>query len=675
MKTPFVLSALALMGSASAQVFTNATSSSAPVFANSTSSSVSTSQTVDLTSSSATSSAAQDGTSSVASQTSTLVPSSSQVSVGSSSIFANQSMTASSSVTRTTVASSSTAMPASPTEYRTINGVAFKIELDITYDGMTFEIDITLAKRASESLADCLSYCASDVECIGTAYNSNEGTCTYYSSIDDGSRRAAEGIDFATVQSRNQAASSSAVSGSASATMSGSISASISGSPSAMSSSMSMGSFTNSSAVSSTIKPSGFQSTSVQSTASATASVTAESLICPKLDGAVITNDFKVSFTIDCSHGLIGATFTIDALSKRQNTGLPSSLSNCVDICSTNDACVATTFDTSSSTCTYYSSVTGSYIASGMDSALRIASGSSTQSSITSAPAGAVQTGGVQSTATVYSATVVTISSCAPTITDCPLRNGQNSAVVTEIVPVSETVYVCPLPTQNANVVTALYGAVTVQEITTSTVYECPVAGQTYTVGSSTFVPSVPTTITSTYMTQITQGPSSAPPAVTGADASKTVVYVQQYVSADNSATYTQYVVVSTATPSAQANTEVSSATPAGQTTTQVIHINAAPTQAGNCNGIMCPATTQAACNGEHCSTVTVIASTATVVPTQAAVAQCNGTNCPSSGMTTMASATASVSQPLAYTGAASVLSVQGGFVAIFAALFSFLML
>ncbi|KAG9588305.1 hypothetical protein KCU77_g8744, partial [Aureobasidium melanogenum] len=69
-----------------------------------------------------------------------------------------------------------------------------------------------------------------------------------------------------------------------------------------------------------------------------------------------------------------------------------------------------------------------------------------------------------------------------------------------------------------------------------------------------------------------------------------------------------------------------------------------------------------------------------TVIPQQSAAAQCNGVNCPanmsgaSSGMTTSAYATASASQPLAFTGAGSVVSVRGGVVALAAAVFSIFM-
>jgi hypothetical protein len=386
-------------------------------------------------------------------------------------------------------------------------------------------------------------------------------------------------------------------------------------------------------------------------------------LICPKLNGAVITNALKAGFAIDCNHGIIGTALQITANSKRQTVSLPTTLSNCVDVCSTSDLCVGTTFQTSTGACTYYSAVQSTYIDAGLDSALRLGSNSgpsgtttvavlTTQTqtstvtlsggstslvtstvtatvlqtvcpkcSITSIPSGAQtqvgQTNGGQngspSTATVYSTTVVTISSCAPTVTDCPLRAGQQQAVVTTVVPVATTVYQCPVPTNNA-VATALWGAVTVQDIATTTVYQCP-AGKTITVSGTVYT----TAYTSSYTTQVTASSSVHLP--TGAVSTQTIVYIQKIVSQGSTATSTKWVVVSTAMPA-----------------------TASPTA------------------------TTVVKITSTLVPTA-----CNGANCPGNsdnknsnnnginngGMSTFSSATATKSQPATYTGAASVNGVQ----------------
>ncbi|KAG9706999.1 hypothetical protein KCU73_g17695, partial [Aureobasidium melanogenum] len=176
--------------------------------------------------------------------------------------------------------------------------------------------------------------------------------------------------------------------------------------------------------------------------------------------------------------------------------------------------------------------------------------------------------------------------------------------------------------TTNANVVTALAGAVTEQDIVTSTVYECP-AGQTITVSGTQMVPAQATTITETYTTHITQSSSAATPVMTGDNASKSVVYVQQVVSVCNScatSTLTQYVVLSTAPPA-----------PAQATATSTV------TATQGCNGVNCPA----GASGQASTTVKITINT--VIPQQSAAAQCNGVNCPagmsgaSSGMTTSA--------------------------------------
>ncbi|KAG9994185.1 hypothetical protein KCU78_g18556, partial [Aureobasidium melanogenum] len=141
---------------------------------------------------------------------------------------------------------------------------------------------------------------------------------------------------------------------------------------------------------------------------------------------------------------------------------------------------------------------------------------------------------------------------------------------------------------------------------------------------------------------------------------SKSVVYVQQVVSVCNScatSTLTQYVVLSTAPPA-----------PAQATATSTV------TATQGCNGVNCPA----GASGQASTTVKITINT--VIPQQSAAAQCNGVNCPagmsgaSSGMTTSAYATASASQPLAFTGAGSIISVQGGVVALAAAVFSIFM-
>ncbi|KAH0171431.1 hypothetical protein KCU67_g2177, partial [Aureobasidium melanogenum] len=529
---------------------------------------------------------------------------------------------ASRSATRASGSGSSAAASATSTpSLITFDGILFKLEIDITYRGIFLDIEIDLAKRAGQTLDDCLGACAGNSSCVGTAFNANTTSCTYYSSIESNSRTSAPGITFATVESR-------------------------------LGNSTTTGTAASNSTASST-----------SSSASATAT-SLEDLICPKLNGNVITTPLDVDFVVECGQGVAGDVLIIEAPRKRQATTLPTSLSNCVDICATETACVATTFDKNTMACTYFSTF-DLIVAETFDTALRLENnGAPAPVTVTEPSTGAVTTmpaggnGGAMSTATVYSPTVVTIYSCAPTVTDCPLRAGQNAAVVTTVIPVAETVYQCPYTT-NANVVTALAGAVTEQDIVTSTVYECP-AGQTITVSGTQMVPAQATTITETYTTHITQSSSAATPVMTGDNASKSVVYVQQVVSVCNScatSTLTQYVVLSTAPPA-----------PAQATATSTV------TATQGCNGVNCPA----GASGQASTTVKITINT--VIPQQSAAAQCNGVNCPagmsgaSSGMTTSAYATASASQPLAFTGAGSVISVQGGVVALAAAVFSIFM-
>jgi len=384
----------------------------------------------------------------------------SQSKTSSVQVSASASGSASGSVTRTSGSGSSTASSAtsaatpSPT---TIDGITFSLEINITYSGITFELDLDFAKRAGQTLEDCLAGCASNSSCVGTAFDSSDDSCTYYSQIDKSSRKDAPGVTFATVvggRENNGTTSSSTRSISASASS---------------------------------------NSTATSTGSSATATPTGlEDFICPKLDGSVITNSLDVAFTIQCNTGIIGTSLTIDASRKRQATVIPASLSNCVDICSTEDACVATTYNDATNQCAYYSTF-DLIFAEGIDAALRLENngapvitttvtstetktiqvegGSTVQTglvtrtivqtvcptcAVTSMPAG---NGGSYSTATVYSTTVVTISSCAPTVvslqnlanihvkftnpffqTNCPLRAGQNAAVVTTVVPVAQTV-------------------------------------------------------------------------------------------------------------------------------------------------------------------------------------------------------------------------------------------
>lgn len=209
---------------------------------------------------------------------------------------------ASRSATRASGSGSSAAASATSTpSLITFDGILFRLEIDITYRGIFLDIEIDLAKRAGQTLDDCLGACAGNSTCVGTAFNANTTSCTYYSSIESNSRTSAPGITFATVESR-------------------------------LGNSTTTGTAASNSTASST-----------SSSASATAT-SLEDLICPKLNGNVITTPLDVDFVVECGQGVAGDVLIIEAPRKRQATTLPTSLSNCVDICATETACVGKNF-------------------------------------------------------------------------------------------------------------------------------------------------------------------------------------------------------------------------------------------------------------------------------------------------------------------------------------------
>ncbi|KAH0390654.1 hypothetical protein KCU89_g15364, partial [Aureobasidium melanogenum] len=304
------------------------------------------SSTTDPSMSASSSGANSTGLSSTASSfgaSSTAIPSSGMT---------NGTMTTSPSTS--SIASSASARATSAPNTTTVDGVTFVIQQNTTYIGQTYTAAVS--KRAGQTLADCLAGCAANSSCQGTAFNGNDETCTFYSYVNQSTKRDAPGITFALVESRSNSTSSS----STASTASGSISL-----------------YQNSTATTTS------SSSTVSGSVSASASTGPESLICPKLDGAVIASALKVGFAIECNHGIIGTTLEITVNSKRQAVSLPSTLSNCVDVCSTSDICVGTTFETSTSVCTYYSAIQSTYIDAGLDSALRIGSNSGPEATTT----------------------------------------------------------------------------------------------------------------------------------------------------------------------------------------------------------------------------------------------------------------------------------------------------
>ncbi|KAL1310945.1 hypothetical protein AAFC00_001168 [Neodothiora populina] len=181
-----------------------------------------------------------------------------------------------------------------------------------------------------------------------------------------------------------------------------------------------------------TVGPTGLNNTS-NSTTQAN-----DSLFCPRLNGQVFVDENSASFLIECSTNHFGTIIEISinstSFAKRQAAVAPSDLGDCMNLCDSVTTCVGTAFDTTALTCTLFSDVGASYPEANVDFAIRVADAAPTSASA-----------GQTLTSTMYSTAVRTISSCAPTVTDCPLKNGV--AVVTDVIPVTSTEYVCPTAT------------------------------------------------------------------------------------------------------------------------------------------------------------------------------------------------------------------------------------
>jgi hypothetical protein len=315
---------------------------------------------------------------------------------------------------------SGAAVPSTPSTLLTINGVLFLIEIDISKRGVSINFALIFAKRAGQSLDDCLTTCAANSNCAATSFTESDGVCSFYTSVEAGSETVDDDSTFATVISRAGAVGSGANNGTSG----------------------------------------GNTTTPIPSNA------TAESFICPAFNAAVLRSSLNVTFSISCSSFLIGTTFDIvPSLSKRQtfDNGLPQTLSNCVDLCSLSEECVGATFDIARSTCTYYSSIAYSTRLDGFDSAVRVQDNSNDGGEvITTTVAGQVTTltvpgatttqyvAGQTSTATVYSTITSTVYANGAGATAFP-----SGAVVTEVVSVSTITYVNTVSTitvpQNQN--------------------------------------------------------------------------------------------------------------------------------------------------------------------------------------------------------------------------------
>lgn len=331
--------------------------------------------------------------------------------------------------------------------------VSYSISCDVSRGGTLIDIDflVNLAKRQTapvSSLQDCLNVCSTLPACVATAFDTNNPKCFYYSSLTNAFQ--ANGLEFAQVASRGLPANNST-----------------SSSVPASSPASSGATFpTGGNSTSSVAITSGVTTGSGVATTSAQPSTTsAASRFCPSLNGQVIVDGTGFSFIVECGTNHFGVVLNINfAISKRQVATGASTLSDCVALCKNNAACVGTGFNKVQRTCTLFSSVGASFVDPNVEFAV-----------VNSKPS--VITPGQTVTSTIYAPSVVTIPGCAPTITNCPANAGP--VVVTRLVAVSTTVYVCPTLTTvagfGAACTTCPYAAVTASAYseTVVTKYAC----------------------------------------------------------------------------------------------------------------------------------------------------------------------------------------------------------
>ncbi|KAK6001975.1 hypothetical protein QM012_002465 [Aureobasidium pullulans] len=353
------------------------------------------------------------------------------------------------SATSGSVSSTTSAAPASSTSATTINGVSFSIEFDITYDGVQISLDIVLAKRAGQSLQDCLATCAANKQCAATAYDTNSTTCTFFSSFDDSTRRSAPGIDFAQVTGRaNNSTSTGAPFPSSTQSNNGT---SVTASPNPGNN----GTFPN-----------------------------AESIICPEYNDQVLQETDGSQYLIRCGLEIQGVVLLTRKarMVRRQATFGNDWIVDCIDSCSAMDTCVGTTYNSAQGSCTFYSTVDSLVANADTDSAILVNEGSAavTTSLVPVVSTETVTEGEVTrtitttplTTSTVYSTTTRTIQSCAPGV-PC------SAATVTDVVVAYTTV--CPASTPAGAAAGAVTQTVKVCPAceyapTTVTVYQCPTA-------------------------------------------------------------------------------------------------------------------------------------------------------------------------------------------------------
>lgn len=328
--------------------------------------------------------------------------------------------------------------------------VTYSIGCDVSRAGLLIDVTIAgLTKRQSTtetSLQDCLQICSGLPQCVATAFDTNNPQCFFYSTLSDAF--TANGIEFATVVSRNATTSATVTLSSTGSSSTGSRNAT---------GSATVGPFATSNATSSGLAT----GTSSSSSASATATL---DLFCPNLNAQIFVDPSGIQFLIECGLNHVGVIIDVTATLRKRQAAAPTSLADCLSLCAATTSCVGTGFNTAQGTCTLFSSIGAAY--SDLD----------VEFGVVVAPATTI-TPGQEVTSTIFATSVQTISSCAPTVTDCPLAGGVS--VITQVIPVSSTVYICPtfstIPASPVACTSCPYAAVTATAYsqTVQTIYSC----------------------------------------------------------------------------------------------------------------------------------------------------------------------------------------------------------
>ncbi|KAI4724439.1 hypothetical protein E4T49_07844 [Aureobasidium sp. EXF-10728] len=428
----------------------------------------------------------------------------------SSTVGAGASQGSSANGTATSTGSSPSA---TSTSYdTTFNGVSFFVEVDVSYTGVEIDLAIVFAKRAGQTLDDCLSTCSANTQCVATAFNSNTTSCTFYSSFDKNTREPTPGVTFAQVTGRSNSSSSAPANNGTSSTRAPFPSTTQSNNGTSVTASPNPGSngtFPN-----------------------------VESIICPEYNDQVLQETDGSQYLIRCGTNIQGIVLLTRKarMVRRQATFGNDWIVDCIDTCSATAACVGTSYNSQQGTCTFYSTVDALVADANTDSAILVneAPAPGVSSSASLVPVVSTQTvteGDVTrtitttplTTSTVYSTTTKTIQSCAPGV-PC------SAATVTEVVVAYTTV--CPVsayPTgANAGAVGGANGGAATQTLTvctacqyaptTVTVYQCPTGANGAPVAGK------PTPVTTT----VIQVPVLAGP--TGALTTSTVYQTQEHV-------------------------------------------------------------------------------------------------------------------------------------------------